>query len=115
MKVVKACCLYHPEYYDSGMAYDLKEVEARLSSHGTDLRTFGVKRLLLFGSGVRSQATPTSDLDFLVDLEPKTFRNYMGLKFFLEDLFECPVDLVIAKSLKPALQEQVLSEAKRVA
>ena len=101
--------------YDDVMTYALQEVEKMLKNHQTDLRDFGVKRLLLFGSTVRSQATPTSDLDFLVDLEPKTFRNYMGLKFFLEDLFECPVDLITTKSLKPALQEQVFSEAKRVA
>ena len=97
------------------MAYVLEEVEKTLQKHQTDLRNFGVERLLLFGSSVRSQATLTSDLDFLVDLEPKTFRNYMGLKLFLKDLFECPIDLVTTKSLKPALQEQVFSEAKRVA
>ena len=35
----------------------------------------------------------------------------MGLKEFLEGLFDCPVDLVLAQTLKPRLREPVLREA----
>jgi predicted nucleotidyltransferase len=37
----------------------------------------------------------------------KTFDNYMGLKFFLEDLLEKPIDLVIAEAVKPALKDHI--------
>jgi len=69
-----------------------------------------VNRLGLFGSASRNEATAASDLDFLVDLEPATFDNYMDLKFFLEDLFDCKVDLVLCDTIKPRLRQSILQE-----
>ncbi|MGD1948097.1 MAG: nucleotidyltransferase family protein [Leptolyngbyaceae cyanobacterium] len=75
-----------------------------------------MKSLELFGSVARNKATTSSDLDFLVDFNgPATFDRYVDLKFFLEDLFTCPIDLVIKRSLKPQLRSTVLKEAIRVA
>jgi len=74
------------------------------------IKGFGVRRLGLFGSAARGEATESSDLDFLVELEKKTFDNYMDLKFFLEDLFRCKVDLVMKDALKPRLREPILKE-----
>ena len=71
---------------------------------------FGVRRLRLFGSVVRGEATESSDLDFLVEFEKATFDNYFDLKFFLEDLFERPVDLVIADVVKPRLRRIIFEE-----
>ena len=80
------------------------------------IRGFNVKSLALFGSVARDEATPDSDLDFLVEFEGAvTLRNYMGLKFFLEELFGCSVDLVSKRKLKPLIRESVLEEAIRVA
>ena len=93
----------------------LQSVSTILSQHRTRLQDLGVVQLSVFGSTVRGEAEEESDIDFLVDLHPKTFRNYMGLKLFLEDLFGCSVDLVTKDGLKPLLREQVLSEARRVA
>ena len=50
------------------------------------------------------------DLDFVVELERKTFDAYMDLKLFLEDLFGCPVDLVLADAIKPRLRPTILRE-----
>jgi predicted nucleotidyltransferase len=73
---------------------------------------YHIKTLALFGSTARNQATENSDLDFLVEfVGPSTFDGYMGLKFYLEDLFNKPVDLVTQKSIKPIIRDQVLSEA----
>lgn len=80
------------------------------------IRSFGVKSLALFGSVARDEASETSDLDFLVEFEgAATFDRYMDLKFFLEDLFGKPVDLVTKRSLKPQIAESVLKEAINVA
>ena len=46
-------------------------------------------------------------MDFLVEFEKKTFDNYMDLKFFLEDLFDRPVDLVIADAVKSRLRKPI--------
>jgi uncharacterized protein len=76
------------------------------------IRSFGVQSLALFGSVARDEATEASDLDFLVEFEGSaTFDRYMDLKFFLEDLFGKPVDLVTRRSLKPQIAESVLEES----
>lgn len=83
-----------------------------LESHRDDLRRLGVRRIGLFGSAARGDATEESDLDFLVDLEPKTFDGYMELKELLERWFGRRVDLVLSDALKPALRAAVLREAR---
>lgn len=83
-----------------------------LTAHRAGLKGFGVKSLALFGSVARDEARSESDLDVLVDFEgPATFDRYMGLKFFLEELLSCPVDLVTRKALKPRLQPYIEKEA----
>ena len=83
-----------------------------LTLHRDSIRSFGARRLGLFGSQARGEATEVSDLDFLVEFEPgtKTFDNYMDLKAFLEDLFGRPVDLVVSEVIKPRLREAILRE-----
>lgn len=83
-----------------------------LKEHLEEINQFGVKSLALFGSTARNEATSHSDLDFLVEFEGvATLDGYMGLKFFLEDLFNKDVDLVTRRSLKPQITEKVLQEA----
>jgi len=74
------------------------------------LKKLGVRRLGLFGSAARGETTESSDLDFLVELEKKSFDAYMDLKEFLEELFGCNVDLVMKDALKPRLKEPILKE-----
>jgi predicted nucleotidyltransferase len=87
------------------------QIFSTLTPHRDEIRRFGVRGLRLFGSAVRDEAGEDSDLDFLVDLDPATFDNYMDLKFFLEDLFGRKVDLVLADTIKPRLRERILEEA----
>ncbi len=83
-----------------------------LASHRDDLHGFDVKSLALFGSVARDEAGQDSDVDVLVEFEgPATFHRYMQLKFFLEDLLGCKVDLVTHKALKPRLRPRVEQEA----
>ena len=90
------------------------DVLRRLQEHQPTMRKLGVRRLGLFGSAVRGESRPDSDLDFLVELERNSFDAYMDLKFFLEELFQCRVDLVLADTLKPRLREGILKEAEYV-
>ncbi|MCX6814983.1 MAG: nucleotidyltransferase family protein [Candidatus Aenigmarchaeota archaeon] len=68
------------------------------------LRQFGLKRIGLFGSYLKGESNPDSDIDFIVAFNKTTFDNYMDLKFALERIFKRKVDLVIEGSLKPALK-----------
>ncbi len=80
-----------------------------LMQHRMKLKEFGVRKIGVFGSHSRGEATTESDLDFLVTLEPVTFDNYMDTWSFLEDLFGRKVDLVIERSLRPALRPYVMA------
>ena len=87
------------------------EILQGLSREKERLRALGVRRLSLFGSAARGEETSASDLDFLVEFDRKTFRNYMGLLRFLETVHGRRVDLVIREALKPALRDAVVREA----
>ncbi|MDP2861620.1 MAG: nucleotidyltransferase family protein [Desulfobacterales bacterium] len=71
---------------------------------------FSVRRIGLFGSRLRNVADDQSDIDILVELDQPSFDHYMDLKFYLEDTFNCPVDLVLADSIKPRLRPIIRRE-----
>lgn len=72
---------------------------------------FSVTKIALFGSFARGDDHADSDIDILVEFAKPTFDNYMDLKFYLEDLLERPVDLVMADTVKPRIQSAIESEA----
>ncbi|MBS3817324.1 MAG: nucleotidyltransferase family protein [Candidatus Thermoplasmatota archaeon] len=84
----------------------IEEIENRSEK----INKFGVKEIGLFGSYRKREYQEESDIDILVQFKEgeKTFDNYMGLKFFLEDLFDKEVDLVIKEALKDHLKDEIL-------
>jgi uncharacterized protein len=46
----------------------------------------------------------------VVEFDHVSLRTYFGLKFSLEDLFGCAVDLVIEDTIKPRLRKPILDE-----
>jgi len=77
-------------------------------------RDFGIKSLALFGSVVRNEATPTSDVDLLVEFEnrPVGLFHLSRTQHYLEGILGVSkVDLVLRDSIKPALRERILQEA----
>jgi uncharacterized protein len=93
------------------MKRTVQETLRLLEENRDTIRSFGVRRLGLFGSVARGEATSSSDLDFVVEFESKSFDAYMDLKRFLEQLFECSVDLVLTDMIKPRLRATILAEA----
>src|SRR6266478_955667 len=88
-----------------------EEILKTIDANQAKIKGFGVLSLSLFGSCARGEETAESDLDFVVEFERKSFDGYMDLKFFLEDLFGKPVDLVLADGIKPRLRSVILREA----
>lgn len=72
----------------------------------------GASNMRIFGSVARGTAGPTSDIDLLVDLAPETsLFTLMSLEEKIQKLVGIKVDLVPESGLKPAIKEEVLSEA----
>lgn len=79
------------------------------------LLPYGVKRIALFGSVVRGDNTPESDIDILVTLKSPDQRRPIGLKWFglaeeLSLILERPVDLVTEGGLSPYIRPYVEQE-----
>lgn len=79
-------------------------------------KKFHVKKLEVFGSVTRTSFDPvSSDIDFLVEFDPKGISeyadNYFGLHDALQDLFKIPVELVVSSTIKnPYFLENIESE-----
>jgi hypothetical protein len=66
----------------------------------------------LFGSVARGEATETSDLDLLIEMEPKrSLLDIIAIKQDLEELLGCKVNVVTEAAISPSFREQVLSES----
>lgn len=79
------------------------------------MRRYGVTRLALFGSTVRDEARPDSDVDILVAFDgPATSERYFGVQFYLEDALGRPVDLVTEKAMRPELRPYIERESVSV-
>ncbi len=81
-----------------------------------DIRQLGVRRLALFGSVIRGEGRPDSDIDLLVEFVPgqKSFDRFMALSDLLERILGHPVELVTIESLSPFIGPYILAEAADV-
>lgn len=76
---------------------------------------YGVRELSLFGSAVRGEMGPDSDIDLLVVFSESSrigLIEFARLQRELAELFGRPVDLVPKDGLKAALKSEVLSQAR---
>ncbi len=73
-----------------------------------------IRKLALFGSALRDDFSPASDLDVLVEFDA---NHIPGLAFFamqdeLSILLNRPVDLNTPQFLSPAFRHEVLNQAE---
>ena len=101
---------------DSERVLTKESIVGPIREHRDLLRGFGVRRLALFGSFVRGEQKPDSDVDLLIEFADcmKSFDNFMKIVFFLEDLLGRPVELVTAESLSPYIGPHILRELEYV-
>lgn len=95
----------------------LETVLERLRAAEDALRQRGVASLALFGSMVRGEAGPDSDIDILIDIAPEypfSLVDLAALKNSLSDLLEHEVDVVTREGIEPAIRDRVLHEAEHV-
>ena len=95
---------------------DRAAVLATLREHQPELRRFPVESLELFGSTARASATAESDVDVLVTfVRPPTLREFMGLKFALEDWLGVPVGLLDRAAIREGWRDVIERDAILVA
>lgn len=92
------------------------EINHILHGHLPSLRQqFGVAKIGVFGSVVRNEQGPMSDVDILVDFnQPIGMIRFMQLEAQLAALLGSRVDLVSRKALKPTIGKRILDEVKYV-
>lgn len=85
----------------------------RLSALKVPLMAVGVSQLGLFGSTVRGENTPKSDIDILIDFnaDQETYLNFIDACTILQNAFgKIKLDVVTKKGLSPYIGETILNE-----
>lgn len=80
-------------------------------------RRYHIRSLSIFGSALRGDFRPDSDVDVLVEFEPEAQVGFIALGRMqreLSALLQRPVDLVPREGLKPKIREAVLSSAEEL-
>ena len=96
---------------------DKERIGAQIGALKGALRKKGVVSLALFGSLVRGEARPDSDIDVLIDIAPRrrfSLLDLISVKHLLEDELEREVDVVTRGGLDSRIRDNVLSQAERV-
>ena len=96
------------------MVMTKQDIFSVLEQNRSRLQALGVKKIGLFGSFLRGEQRPDSDIDLLVQFEPgqKTFDNFIDLSFFLEEVLQHRTELVTVESLSPHLGPHILREVE---
>lgn len=80
-------------------------------------RKHGVAELYAFGSVLRDDFGPDSDVDFLVELdwtdESNLADRFLGLKQDIEHLIQRPVDLVCYSAIRNPVFKNSVEETKQ--
>ena len=72
------------------------------------LKGKGATKVAVFGSYVRNEETPNSDIDVMVDFDkPITLLDFAGYQIDLEEIIGIKVDLVIEGGINPLIEKYV--------
>ncbi|MBI5868309.1 MAG: nucleotidyltransferase family protein [candidate division Zixibacteria bacterium] len=92
-----------------GIAETLKSKRSEILALATK---YGASNVRVFGSVVRGEASPDSDVDLLVSMEKgRSYFDLVGLWYDLEELLGRKVDVVTDGGLSPYLKDRILGEA----
>lgn len=93
----------------------LTELRAALRDQLPELHhRYGLRSIEVFGSYVRGEQRPDSDLDLLVEFDPArkiSLYDLVAMEQHLSDHLGIRVDLVEKRGIKPALRARIIAEA----
>ncbi|MEE9376762.1 MAG: nucleotidyltransferase family protein [Candidatus Lokiarchaeia archaeon] len=72
----------------------------------------GIKKILVFGSYARNEATPKSDLDLIVEFpEGTSLLDHVGIEIELSEALNMKIDLLSRNGISPYIKDKVLKES----
>ena len=89
------------------------DVLNKIKNHFPEIQNrFGIAELALFGSVSRGEDKSDSDVDILYRFgtEKITLRQFMGLKYYLEELLGRNVDLVGMDWIEPSIEPGIKND-----
>lgn len=89
---------------------------ALVESNRMRIRDYGVRTMGLFGSFARNEQNDLSDVDLLVDFETdkETYRNFISLAYYMEELLGRKVEVITRNGLSPYIGPRILKEVQNV-
>lgn len=95
---------------------NITEIKKIISGHKTELiNKYHISQIGIFGSHVRNEQKPESDIDILVDFSTSiSLFEFIDMEEELSNLLKNKVDLVSRKALKPFIGRYILEEVQMI-
>jgi len=116
-EVVREALRLLMERLPSGDPPSFETAATTIRSMEKELRSKGVTSLSIFGSVARGDTTPQSDIDVLIEVDPKSEFDLIELVWLhdrLSDQLGRPVDVIMADAIRSDMRKTVLNERKLV-
>ncbi len=87
----------------------IQNIRSTIEAQKQVLQHFGLRRIGIFGSSARGEATNTSDVDVILDFNEtkKTYQNFIRSTFLLEKLLGRTVDALTPQGLSPYIKPYI--------
>ena len=102
---------------DASTTLTAEQVIATLRDHVAELRQAGIRHVGLFGSLARGEASPASDIDLVVELDPAArigIIRLTGIERRLAAILGCAVDLLPEPIEQPRIRANVDRDRRHV-
>ncbi|RZN30087.1 nucleotidyltransferase domain-containing protein [Bradyrhizobium sp. Leo121] len=93
------------------------EVIAAIRKNADAIKATGVSKLAIFGSRVRGDNRPDSDIDVLVEIEPDasfSLLNLIGVEHIIEDATGLQAQATTRRSLDPRFAQHIADDIVEV-
>lgn len=89
----------------------LEEIKRIINQHRQELEErFKVKNIAIFGSYIRGEQSPQSDIDIIIEFTEPVGLLFIHLADFLEEILGTKVDLLTPEAIKPNRKKYIMEE-----
>ena len=94
-----------------------EEIIETIRKNATAIKAEGVTKLAIFGSRVRGDNRPDSDIDILIEVKPDasfSILNLIGVQHIIEDASGLPAQASMRRSITPRFAERIADDVVEV-